>query len=67
MKKILALFILVLFVFAEATVAYSEPVSTPSLLMLMQDVKSAIRQAKARYESGNVTGAADLAKKILEK
>lgn len=33
----------------------------------MQDVKSAIRQAEARYESGNVSGAADLAKKILAK
>ena len=36
-------------------------------LPLMQDVKSAVRQAEARFDSGNVNGAADLARKILEK
>ena len=35
--------------------------------VFMQDVKSAIRQAEARFQSGNVAGAADLARKILEK
>ncbi len=36
-------------------------------IVLIQDVGSAIRQAEARYNSGNVTGAADLARKILAK
>ena len=39
----------------------------PSIVASMQDVKSAVRQAQARYDSGNVTGAADLARKILAK
>lgn len=39
----------------------------PSIVALMQDVKSAVRQAQARYDSGNVSGAADLARKILAK
>lgn len=34
---------------------------------LMQDVRSAVRQAEARFDSGNVSGAADLARRILEK
>lgn len=38
-----------------------------SEIVLIQDVGSAIRQAEARYNSGNVTGAADLARKILAK
>ena len=49
------------------SIVSAEPVSEPSLLALMQDVKSAIRQAQARYDSGNVTGAANLARKILAK
>lgn len=50
-----------------AFIVSAATVSEPSLLALMQDVKSAIRQAQARYDSGNVTGAADLARKILAK
>lgn len=34
---------------------------------LIQDVRSAVRQAEARFDSGNVSGAADLARRILEK
>lgn len=49
------------------SIVSAEPVSKPSILALMQDVKSAIRQAQARYDSGNVTGAAELARKILVK
>ena len=45
--------------------AETTPLDWP--IVLMQDVKSAIRQAEARFQSGNVSGAADLARKILEK
>ncbi len=61
------MFLLAACLLAGMSIVSAAPVSEPSLLVLMQDVKSAIRQAQARYDSGNVTGAADLARKILAK
>lgn len=61
------MFLLAACLLSGMSIVSAEPVSEPSLLALMQDVKSAIRQAQARYDSGNVTGAADLARKILAK
>ena len=51
--------------FANQLMAETNPSEWP--IVLMQDVKSAIRQAEARFQSGNVSGAADLARRILEK
>ena len=51
--------------FAKQLRAETNPSEWP--IVLMQDVKSAIRQAEARFQSGNVSGAADLARRILEK
>lgn len=61
------MFLLAVCLLPGRSIVSASPVSEPSLLTLMQDVKSAIRQAQARYDSGNVTGAADLARKILAK
>lgn len=67
MKRFLSVFLLVASSLSGLSIVSAEPVSGPSIVALMQDVKSAIRQAQARYDSGNVTGAADLARKILVK
>lgn len=67
MKRLLSVFLLVACMLSGMSIVSAAPVSESSLLALMQDVKSAIRQAQARYNSGNVTGAADLARKILVK
>ena len=67
MKRLLSVFLLAACMLSWAFIVSAATVSEPSLLALMQDVKSAIRQAQARYDSGNVTGAADLARKILAK
>lgn len=61
------MFLLAACMLSGISIVSAAPISEPSLLTLMQDVTSAIRQAKARYDSGNVTGAADLARKILAK
>jgi len=67
MKRFLSVFLLVAYLLAGMSIVSAKPVSESSPLALMQDVKSAIRQARARYDSGNVMGAADLVRKILVK
>lgn len=67
MKRVFSLFLLSACLLFGAAEVFAGPVSDPSLLVLIQDVKSAVRQAQARYDSGNVAGAADLARKILVK
>lgn len=68
MKRLIAY----LLVFSTLFVSQAPPILAGSRtnsisLPLMQDVRSAVRQAEARFDSGNVSGAADLARRILEK
>ncbi len=65
MRKIV--FSLILGVAAVCATVPCHASVSDSEMVLVQDVGSAIRQAEARYNSGNVTGAADLARKILAK
>lgn len=44
-------------------ICYASPVDMP----IPQNIESAIRQAQARYDSGNVSGAAELLTRILER
>lgn len=68
MKKLLFISLVsILSIISFSSNVYGEEVVSPVGVYLTQDVKSAIRQAQARYDSGNVTGAADLARKILAK
>lgn len=67
MKRLFFILISIMLLFHFAVPSAAETFPMPNLSTLMQDVKSAIRQAEARYESGNVSGAADLARKILAK
>lgn len=68
MKRLLFISIAsILFILSFNNNVRGEEITSPVGVYFMQDVKSAIRQAQARYESGNVTGAADLARKILAK
>jgi hypothetical protein len=45
------------------SICYASPVDIPA----PQNIESAIRQAQARYDSGNVSGAATLLSRILER
>ncbi|HBH09756.1 MAG TPA: hypothetical protein DDX40_10205 [Rikenellaceae bacterium] len=65
MRKIV--FSLIIGVAAVCATVPSHARVSDSEMVLIQNVGSAIRQAEARYNSGNVTGAADLARKILAK
>ena len=65
MRKIV--FSLILGVAAVCATVPSHARVSDSEMVLIQNVGSAVRQAEARYNSGNVTGAADLARKILAK
>ena len=67
MKRIACIVFLIAGILPCASIVSAESISEPSITALVQDVKSAVRQAQARYDSGNVTGAADLARKILDK
>ena len=67
MKRLVVLVCLIVFLLPYTNSVEAGAISSSYPLTLLQDVKSAIRQADARYESGNVSGAADLARKILAK
>ena len=67
MKRFALFFLLVCAGLPVGNNITARALTEPSIVALMQDVKSAVRQAQARYDSGNVSGAADLARKILAK
>ena len=67
MKRVVYISFLTLGIIISTNDASAISFAEPSSVALMQDVSSAIRQAQARFDSGNVAGAADLAKKILAK
>ncbi len=67
MKRVAFLLFLSISFLSTSYLASAECFTEPVLFSLMQNVTSAIRQAQARYDSGNVTGAAELARKILAK
>lgn len=68
MKRLFAFFLVFATLFTyQIPAVFAGSRNSLAALPLLQDIKSAVRQAEARFESGNVTGAAELARRILEK